>query len=134
MKTEVSKPVVLYVTITLPNGLLLRLPVNEGEDVKKKIEHVIDNWISNTKDDPKKYDNFVLKEDRCPKCGGALHAHIMNDYCFIWCINYPECGYMNNEVLTHKRVFEKYGIELVKKQKEGVYVAFSNKPCPPKKK
>ena len=90
---EASKPVVLYVTIMLPNGLPLRLPIYEGEEIKTKVESVVENWIKNTKDDPKKYDHFVLKEDRCPKCGGVLVERESKYGKFIGCSNYPKCKY-----------------------------------------
>lgn len=84
---------------------------------------------------PKKFDHFIVK-DKCPKCGGELHAKIHNNQCLIWCINHPNCDYQACEEDRDKvreRIYEKHGLKVTYVHKTGCAVFFSNKPIDYKK-
>lgn len=130
-----NKPLVPRFTLCMPNGFLISVPIYEGESAKAKIKSFVDNWYKVTKEDPKKFDHFIIK-DRCPKCGGEMHAKIHNNQCLIWCINHPNCDYQaceEDKDKVRQRIYEKHGLKVTHVHKTGCAVFFSNKPINNKK-
>ena len=120
-------------TLCMPDSMIISVPIYEGEPVKEKLDSFVDNWYRVTKADSEKFDHFVIKE-RCPKCGGELHAKILEKGCAIWCINHPDCDYQtysdsNDEFEIFCAV---HGIKIIKTNKTGAVAIFSNKPIPKK--
>lgn len=130
-----NKSLVSRFTLCMPDGFLISVPIYEGDSVKAKIKSFVDNWYKVTKEDPKKFDHFIII-DKCPKCGGELHAKIYNNQCLIWCINHPNCDYQACEEDKDKireRIYKKHGLEVTYVHKTGCAVFFSNKPINNKK-
>lgn len=128
-----NKLLVSRFTLSMPDGFLLSVPIYEGESIKNKIKSFVDNWYKVTKEDPKKFDHFIIK-DKCPNCGGELHAKILEKGCAIWCINHPSCDYQTYDDSDKARelIFEKHGIKVTVVHKKGTGVIFSNRPIPKK--
>lgn len=128
-----NKPLISKFNLSMPDGFVISVPIYEGESEKAKIKSYVDYWYKVTKEDPKKFDHFIIK-DKCPKCGEELHARIFNKKCLIWCVNHPNCDYQNYEdgPKVRERIYEKIGIKHTYVQKTGACVIFSNRPTPKK--
>ena len=125
-----NRPLVSRFTLCMPNGFLISVPIYEGESFKAKIKSFVDNWYKATKEDPKKFDHFIIN-DKCPKCGGEMHAKIHNNQCFIWCVNHPNCNYQaceEDKDKVRERIYEKHGLKVGFVHKTGCAIFFSNKP------
>ena len=120
-------------TLCMPDGMLFRIPVYKDESLDEKIKAFVDNWFKVTKEDPEKFNHFAIKE-RCPKCGGELHAKILEKGCAIWCINHPDCDYQTygDREKARELIFEKHGLKTKIVHKTGASVIFSNRPIPKK--
>ena len=115
-------------TLSMPDGMLFSVPVYDGESYREVIKFYIDSWYKNTMCNPEKFDHFVIK-DRCPKCGGVMHAKLLKGGCAIWCINYPNCDYQAfEENKSIKRMCEKHGLKYKQTHKTGCGVVFSQNP------
>ena len=123
-----TKKLIARFTLSMPDGMLFSVPVYEGESFKEKIKSYVDNWYKNTVAKPEKFDHFII-QDRCPKCGGEMHAKILNNGCAVWCVNHPDCHYQAFEkTASFKRYCEKHGLTYVETHKNGCGVIFSQKP------
>ena len=130
---EDYRKIILSISAIMPDGNCLRLVVYEGENPEEMIKNFKENWYKITKEDPKKFDHFIIK-DKCPKCGGEMHAKIDKKKCFIWCINHPNCNYQTcEEDKVRERIYEKFGLKHTWVHKTGGTVIFSNKPINNKK-
>ena len=127
------KKLIARFTLSMPDGFLISVPIYEGESDKEKLNSFIDNWYKVTKEDPEKFDHFVLG-DKCPKCGGELHAKILEKGCAIWCVNHPDCDYQTygDSDKARELIFKKHGIKVTVVHKTGAGVIFSNRPIPKK--
>ena len=121
-----NKPLVSRFTLCMPDGFLIR-------SARNKIKTFVDNWYKVTKEDPEKFDHFIIN-DKCPKCGGELHAKILEKGCAIWCTNHPNCDYQTygDSDKARELIFEKHGIKVTVVHKTGAGVIFSNRPIPKK--
>lgn len=128
-----NKPLVSRFTLCMPDGFLISVPIYEGESASNKIKTFVDNWYKVTKEDPEKFDHFIIN-DKCPKCGGELHAKILEKGCAIWCTNHPNCDYQTygDSDKARELIFEKHGIKVTVVHKTGAGVIFSNRPIPKK--
>lgn len=79
-------------TLCMPDGMLISVPIYEGESVKEKLNGYIDNWYKVTKSNPKQFEHIILK-NKCPICGGELRGKQLPNGLAIWCINHPDCNY-----------------------------------------
>ena len=77
-------------TLSMPDGMLISVPIYEGESVINKLNTQIDHWYKITKEKPELFDHFITDE-KCPCCGQKLSAHISNGNRFLWCPKYPKC-------------------------------------------
>ena len=118
-----------HVTVCMPDGFYMRVPIYENESAKEKLNSYVNNWYKVTKNNSEKYNHFTIK-DKCPRCGGELRAKVYNEQCFIWCINHPECDYHTIEegAKVRERIYEKYGLKTAWAKKTGCTVVFSNHP------
>ena len=115
----------IRVTLCMPDGMVMSVPVFEGENIENKIKKFVDNWYKVTKEDPKLFDHFLIKQ-KCPNCGGELWAKILKKGCAIWCINHPHCNYMDygDSEKARQLMAEKYGIKWKLVKKTGCKIIF----------
>ncbi len=115
-------------TLCMPDGMVCSIPVFKGESIDKKIKEFVDNWYKVTRENPEKFDHFVIKE-RCPICGGELIAKIHSSGCSIWCTNYPQCNYqeIGDSFKARELICEKHGLKFERTHKTGSKVIFSSK-------
>ena len=121
-------PFVRY-TLCMPDGMICSVQVFEGEDSNAKLRSFVDNWYKVTKQNPEIFDHFKIN-DKCPICGGDMMCHILDKGCRIWCLNYPDCEYVETEdsMKTRERTCKKHGIKFSIVRKSGSKVVLSNKP------
>lgn len=123
---EKKKMLITNLTLTMPDGSIEKVDVNKEESFEKKRKCLIDNWYKVTKDDPKKFSHFDIK-DKCPKCGGSLRCNLLNKQSFIWCLN-SECGFHDIEAKDNVRLrlYEKYGLKVEWVHKTGACIIMTN--------
>lgn len=85
-KRNYRKDMKWHLLLSLPEGSGLGLWIPKGESTREYINKFFDNWYKVTKDDPKLFGHIVLKE-KCPNCGGALHAKEYNNETRCWCLS-----------------------------------------------
>ena len=107
-----NKKLIARFTLSMPDGLLMSVPIYEGESDKEKINAHIDNWYKVTNENPKDFDHLDI-EEKCPKCGGTMRCKVVDKQAMIWCLD-RNCGYQTVEdnPKTLKRMFK-----LLKSQK-----------------
>ena len=57
-----NKPLISRFTLCMPDGLLISVPIYEGESTKEKLDSFVDNWYKVTKADPEMFEHFSIKE------------------------------------------------------------------------
>ena len=81
--SEGGKVQVAHLTIGMPDGTLLGLPIFDGENMREKVADFQKHWKEVTSKNPELYKHNVIKDRKCPKCGGELHSKGAR----VWCIN-----------------------------------------------
>ena len=115
----------IRVTLCMPDGMVMSVPVFKGEEMENKIKKFIENWFKVTKENPETFDHFIIKQ-KCPKCGGELRSKILAKGCAIWCTNHPNCNYIEhgNSDKARQLMAEKYGIKWKLVKKTGCKIIF----------
>lgn len=115
-------------TLCMPDGMIISIPVFENEDIDNKIKKFVDNWYKATKENPDLFDHFKI-DDKCPICGGTMMCHILERGSRIWCLNYPQCNYVETEdsPKARERIYKKYGIQPKIVNKQGCRIIIGNK-------
>ena len=128
---EKEKPIKF--TVCMPDGFVITVPIYKEESGKGKVNSIVNNWYKLTKDNPKKFNHFDIK-DKCPKCGGPMRCKILSNSAAIWCLDH-NCGYRNIEESpkVRDRIYEKYGLKTRKVNKTGCFIMLSNRPTCNKK-
>ena len=90
------KNLIARLTLCMPDGTLISVPIYEGEKLKNKIHTQIEHWYKVTKQNPELFDH-IQTDIPCPCCQTPLMSHVSNKTRFLWCPNYPSCDYSTLE-------------------------------------
>ena len=124
-----DKKDIMYVTISMPDGSLFRVPVDPSKSLKEQIDVVRKNWYQKSIDNPEVMGHFEPFRETCPKCGSILRGKFLPKGDVIWCTNY-KCEYHINEDSNkaRERIYEKHGLRPTYVKKTGAFVIMSARP------
>lgn len=76
-----------HVLLSMPDGSSRGLWISKDETMREAIQKFLNNWYKVTSEEPELFNHIIL-DDKCPKCGGNLHAKKYDDEIYCWC---PSC-------------------------------------------